>query len=515
MAGRLLNLGANATSVGTLTQSTGGISGTGNLTISGASNITYGDHRGSGTTTLQGPTSISSSGFRLDGGRTVVNQNTVTWTGGQILFNNTYDGQGSGAGSGIFTNAAGATFIASGDNATSMTVSNFGGADTGADAVFNNAGTFIKNGSQAQSVTQIQVALNNTGTIDVETGTIQLPNDYTNNGTLKGVGTFATNVLTNAGHIAPGSSPGTLAISGNLVQAANGVLDTELATTSLFDVLNVSGTTALNGTLALHCVPGNCQMHNNDQFVILHSTGQLSGTFANTTAGGFAPGFAYQVLYDTAANTVTVKVTNAGSAPQLSVIKTGSGTGTVTSGDGFINCGATCSHTYGVTTEVTLTATANAGSSFVGWLGACHGLTNPCIVSVNGALTARAVFKTGGPITGKVLDIDGNNSFDALTDGLLALRYFFGLQDASLTNGAIGGGATRTTPAQVIGYIEDVAPYLDIDANGALDALSDGLMIIRYLFGLTGAAVTHDAVATDATRTIDTDINNWLGTLVQ
>lgn len=34
-------------------------------------------------------------------------------------------------------------------------------------------------------------------------------------------------------------------------------------------------------------------------------------------------------------------------------------------------------------------------------------------------------------------DLDGNNKADALTDGMLLIRYTFGLRGASLTDGAI------------------------------------------------------------------------------
>ena len=47
------------------------------------------------------------------------------------------------------------------------------------------------------------------------------------------------------------------------------------------------------------------------------------------------------------------------------------------------------------------------------------------------------------------LDIDGNGSLDALTDGLLMLRAMFGLTGASVTNNALGSGAARTSWAQI------------------------------------------------------------------
>ena len=111
------NLTLNGTSsVNNFTQSSGSLSGTGVLTITGASTITFGDHRGTGTTILQGPSTISSSGFRLDGGRTLRNEDTLTWSGGTILFNNNVNGTQIN-GSGTLNNLAGATFIASGDAA--------------------------------------------------------------------------------------------------------------------------------------------------------------------------------------------------------------------------------------------------------------------------------------------------------------------------------------------------------------------------------------------------------------
>jgi hypothetical protein len=50
------------------------------------------------------------------------------------------------------------------------------------------------------------------------------------------------------------------------------------------------------------------------------------------------------------------------------------------------------------------------------------------------------------------LDIDGNGSIDALTDGLMLLRAMFGLTGTSVTNAAIGQGATRLDWAAIRGY---------------------------------------------------------------
>ena len=47
---------------------------------------------------------------------------------------------------------------------------------------------------------------------------------------------------------------------------------------------------------------------------------------------------------------------------------------------------------------------------------------------------------------------------DALTDGLMLLRYLFGLRGAALINGAIGPGATRTTAADIQAHIQFIMP---------------------------------------------------------
>jgi hypothetical protein len=52
------------------------------------------------------------------------------------------------------------------------------------------------------------------------------------------------------------------------------------------------------------------------------------------------------------------------------------------------------------------------------------------------------------------VDIDGNGSTEALTDGLLLLRYLFGFDGATLIEGAVGDGATRITADEINTYIE-------------------------------------------------------------
>jgi len=92
----------------------------------------------------------------------------------------------------------------------------------------------------------------------------------------------------------------------------------------------------------------------------------------------------------------------------LVVSKTGTGSGTVISNPTGINCGSDCSESYAYNTTVTLTATADTGSTFTGWSGACSG-TGSCVVSMTTARSVTATFTTG-PTDSLMLDIFGTGS---------------------------------------------------------------------------------------------------------
>jgi hypothetical protein len=97
-------------------------------------------------------------------------------------------------------------------------------------------------------------------------------------------------------------------------------------------------------------------------------------------------------------------------------------------------------------------------------------------------------------------DFDKDGTLDALTDGLLLLRYAFGFRGENLTNAAISSESTLT-PQEVETNIEQAASIADIDNNGSIDALTDGLLLLRYAFGLRGDILVDGAIAPDATRT--------------
>jgi hypothetical protein len=81
----------------------------------------------------------------------------------------------------------------------------------------------------------------------------------------------------------------------------------------------------------------------------------------------------------------------------LTVLKPGTGSGTVTSSPAGINCGSDCSESYNQGTSVTLTATPASGSTFTGWSGGgCSG-TGTCVVIMNADIAVTAAFSGKAP----------------------------------------------------------------------------------------------------------------------
>lgn len=87
---------------------------------------------------------------------------------------------------------------------------------------------------------------------------------------------------------------------------------------------------------------------------------------------------------------------------RLSINRTGTGSGVVTGIPGDINCGLTCTTLLAAGTQVTLTATSAAGSSFAGWSGDLTGNATPKAITldVNKSVTATFTANTpGGEVT--------------------------------------------------------------------------------------------------------------------
>ena len=261
--------------------------------LNGSVNWTGGTLDGSWTVAAGQTLNGNNGGFKFITGAAAVlnNQGIVAWNTNDVLYLQS---------GGTFNNAGTLNFSADGGLAY----------NGGAAPSVSNTGLIVKTAGTGTSTIGNTLNFSSQGTIDVQVGTIALPANFSNNGTLKGTGTFSVSgTLGNAGTVAPGASPGTLALSGSYAQAAAGTFAVELESLASHDLFNVSGTAALDGTLALSCY-STCSYAVGDVITVLDSVGNLSGSFASVTLSGFATG-AFSVVYDTAADRVQLLVTEA------------------------------------------------------------------------------------------------------------------------------------------------------------------------------------------------------------
>ncbi len=94
-----------------------------------------------------------------------------------------------------------------------------------------------------------------------------------------------------------------------------------------------------------------------------------------------------------ASEQVTATFDNAQAPPVLNVSFAGTGVGTVSSNPAGISCAPTCSASFSLGTQVTLTETPATNSSFAGWSGGgCSGTSTTCTVTLNSSEQVTATF---------------------------------------------------------------------------------------------------------------------------
>lgn|GEM_PF-385050 len=144
----------------------------------------------------------------------------------------------------------------------------------------------------------------------------------------------------------------------------------------------------------------------------------------------------------------------------FTVTKTGSGSGTVASDPGGIDCGATCTANFDHGTPVTLSASPAANSTFTGWSGACSG-TGDCEVAVDRArdVTSTFTLKTyalsvtkAGPGSGTVMSTPSGISCGSTCRARFdhgAVVTLSALPGSSSTFTGWGGACSGTADCQV------------------------------------------------------------------
>jgi len=140
-------------------------------------------------------------------------------------------------------------------------------ADNVSGYIANNANVVVGNNST--------VSIVGTDTLQVNSLTID------SGSTLRGTGTLKGDLFVN-GTLAPGNSPGTFFVSGgNLTMGAGSTWDQQIESTSVYDVVDLSGTgsAALGGTLNVSAAPGGSLQYGNQYNFLVNAT-SITGAFS-------------------------------------------------------------------------------------------------------------------------------------------------------------------------------------------------------------------------------------------
>lgn len=104
-------------------------------------------------------------------------------------------------------------------------------------------------------------------------------------------------------------------------------------------------------------------------------------------------------------------------------------------------------------------------------------------------------------------DVDGDGAVLAMTDGVLVLRRMLGLSGAAL----IEGVSHACVPLSAAGIVSAITlTNYDLDGDGQVRAETDGLLLLRAMLGIRGAALVSGVVGAGATRQTDAQILNYL-----
>jgi|GEM_PF-2664832 len=233
--------------------------------------------------------------------RILENAGTLTVSGGTVFFNISSFGGGA-----VINNLAGGVFEVQGDTDFS---NNFPSVSS-----LNNAGLFRKTGGGTTTLSSNQIALNNSGTIEITSGSLRPEAGFTQNGIVRGSGILVANV-TNNGTFQPDPVPGGLIVQGTYTQTAAGRLELRLAATDPLlqhRGLRVSGAASLNGALAI-ALEHPFAEPSGAAFPIM-SFSSRAGDFTSVT--GLAENFGYGFTRSFGGTSLDLTVTTQGEVPE-------------------------------------------------------------------------------------------------------------------------------------------------------------------------------------------------------
>ena len=219
------------------------------------------------------------------------------------------------------------------------------------------------------------------------------------------VGSGTTTITAVSGGIS-GSATLTVNVSGATSQPTLAIIPTSASATFVGETTQFIALGNLSGSGGAQNLTSNVVWSSSDVSVAtIDQNGLATAVQANTAPNSTtitAIGTTNTNSLITATSVLSVATGGTVNLPTLAVYMSGTGTGTVTSSPGTINCGssaagATCSGTFTLGTFVQLTATPAAGSVFGGWSSNCTAVVgNPsplvCQVQMKNNETVGAIF---------------------------------------------------------------------------------------------------------------------------
>ncbi|MBF0593185.1 MAG: VCBS repeat-containing protein [Nitrospirae bacterium] len=215
----------------------------------------------------------------------------------------------------------------------------------------------------------------------------------------------------------------------------------------------------------------------------------------------------------------TILTSSAGNSTSntLTISRTGTGSGTVTSSPSGINCSPTCSAAFAAGTSVNLTATPDSTSTFTGWsdtYGECSGTIPMCTVTMSVSKTVTATFGGSSPtptptptpiptptptpssstVTNK--DFNGDGIGDILWQNTRTGMVYIYLMNK---DGSIQSSGSPATVADLNWKIKDINDY---NGDGKSDILwqntQTGLIYIWFMDGVNIKSAKQVALVPDS-----------------
>jgi Subtilase family/PKD domain/Viral BACON domain len=206
----------------------------------------------------------------------------------------------------------------------------------------------------------------------------------------------------------------------------------------------------------------------------------------------------------------------------LSVVKEGTGDGTVSSAPIGIDCGVDCSEAYLDGESVTLSAVADGVSSFEGWSGGVCSGVGDCVVTITGVTEVTATFSQLPPVASFISSVVSGaaplivNFMDTSTNGPTSWLWDFDDTETSTSQNPThvytfqGDYTVSLIASNVIGFDERIETnYMSVSACSNLPArigLTD-YASLQSAYDIALDNETIEAQFVDYVEDIDFDLN--------